>query len=121
VPGRDGTRYVFECRGGNWYWTNPPDDVFGMGVYADCTPDTVALIDALLAARREWVPVSERLPVDHREVPILLAGNLFLGFVETDETGARWVLSWMPTTVRPSHWLDIPALPAAPKEETREV
>lgn len=52
VTGDDGRVFRFEKQGGCWYWTNPPPDVF-VGVYADCTAETIALLSEVVRLRDE--------------------------------------------------------------------
>lgn len=66
---------------------------------------------AELEAERRWIPVSERLPEDGREVLVYEKGFIFLicrqnGKWVNDDSGAYWL-----DLDNPTYWMPLPELP----------
>ena len=95
VPGRDGTRYELYRTDKRWY----PRGGEGIGAPFD------AVCDALLAARREWVPFAERHPAPNEVVILWHKSGSATGAALSDGTWDYAIADGF------THWMPLPSPP----------
>ena len=81
--------------------------------HVDCKEDcTLCLADHLLAdgvTVQKWIPVTERLPEEHRRVLCcqVYGGNLLLTIQDNEWLGEEWEID----SGRVTHWMPLPEPP----------